>query len=165
MSRFSLILITIVSLPTIAEEQNNNSGKNIESIESMVFTSRGCNKKERAEFYSIHPSHLGCYVMCQKDRDGKLSEDCFNMIVDPAKHNIYADPLMNDVNLSDEAVHEMNNQELWKIGVEYLNWPAEMDEELTKEEIHQKLLDAKYLKVGDMHDSTTIIIEGTLKNE
>ena len=73
---------------------------------------------------------------------------------------------MNDVNLSDEAVHEMSKQELWQIGVEYLNWPVEVDEKLTKEEIHQKLLDAKYLRVGDTHGNTTTIIKMPLiKND
>lgn len=92
------------------------------------------------------------------------AETIWPNIKDIYKCDLHSKAFMNDVNLSDEAVHEMNKQELWKIGVEYLSWPVEIDEELTKGMIHQKLLDAKYSNVGDMHDSA-IIIKEALKNE
>lgn len=58
-------------------------------------------------------------------------------------------PANNEINLSDEAVSNMSKNELWKIGVEHFNWPINPEENLSKNLIHQKLLDAKYAAVGD----------------
>ena len=58
--------------------------------------------------------------------------------------------LLNNVDLSDENVSSMSRDDLWEIGVKHLGWPKEIPNEITKEELHQKLLYAKYVKVGDM---------------
>ena len=56
---------------------------------------------------------------------------------------------MNDVNLTDEAVSKMTKEELWDIGVQHLNWPENDGDDLTKDEIHQKLLEGKYANFTD----------------
>ena len=58
--------------------------------------------------------------------------------------------LLNNIDLSDKSVSSMSRIDLWQIGVKHLGWPEDLPSEVTKEEIHQKLLDAKYFKVGDM---------------
>lgn len=65
--------------------------------------------------------------------------------------------LLNNVDLSDKSVSSMSRSELWQIGIKHLGWPEETPSDVTKEEIHQKLLDAKYAKVGDMDG----VFEGT----
>ena len=70
--------------------------------------------------------------------------------------------LLNNVDLSDKNVSSMSLNELWNIGVKYLDWPKDLPTDVTKEEIHQKLLNAKYAKVGDMGDG---IIEVSPTNE
>ncbi len=67
--------------------------------------------------------------------------------------------LLNNINLSDEKVSTMSRDELWKIGVKHLGWPAELPRNITKDTIHQKLLDAKYAKVGDLGDKSHISID------
>lgn len=58
--------------------------------------------------------------------------------------------LLNNIDLSDKAVSDMSRDDLWQIGVKHLGWPKELPSEVTKEDLHQNLLDAKYFKVGDM---------------
>lgn len=62
-------------------------------------------------------------------------------------------PLASDeligLDLSDAAVAELSADELWALGVKHLGWSAARPEGMPKEEIHQLLLQAKYLEVGD----------------
>lgn len=66
-------------------------------------------------------------------------------------------PGLNDINLSDEKVSGMSREELWLLGVKYLGWPEDLPSDLSKEVIHQKLLDAKYAKVVDHQGYSGVI--------
>lgn len=54
-----------------------------------------------------------------------------------------------NVDLSEEAVAERTLEELWALGVEHLDWPAEPPAEATKEDVHWRLLDAKIQGLDD----------------
>lgn len=43
----------------------------------------------------------------------------------------------------------MTRDDLWRIGVERLDWPQQMPDDADKAAIHQRLLEAKYEGVGD----------------
>lgn len=76
-----------------------------------------------------------------------------------------AETLLNDIDLSDQAVSKMSKGELWQIGVENLNWPAQFDDNLSKGVIHQRLLDAKYVNVGDFDKYIGLIEIPSMKKE
>ena len=61
----------------------------------------------------------------------------------------YTSELLRAVDLSDEAADGMSREELWSLGARLLAWPAEPPADVTKEEIHRRLLEAKYRDLGD----------------
>jgi hypothetical protein len=57
--------------------------------------------------------------------------------------------LLLDVDLSEAAAAGMSREELWALGARLLAWPAELPADVTKEEVHRRLLEAKYRDLGD----------------
>ena len=57
-----------------------------------------------------------------------------------------------EVDLSDDRVRDLSPQQLWNLGVERLGWPRDRPANLSKDELHHRLLDAKYRHVGDFDD-------------
>lgn len=55
---------------------------------------------------------------------------------------------LRDEDLSDERVAGMELEDLWQLGVDALEWPAERPLGSTKSAVHQRLLDEKYRGAG-----------------
>jgi hypothetical protein len=90
---------------------------------------------------------LGALAGCEDDGSRAPASEDASAEIPRARREGSAQLLA--VDLSDEAAAGMSREELWALGASLLGWPEEAPPEITKEEVHGRLLEAKYRYIGD----------------
>ncbi len=66
-----------------------------------------------------------------------------------ASYSMPRPDLLWPMDLSEDAVAAMSLEELWQIGVDHLNWPAEMPAGTRKADVHERLVEARFHDIED----------------